>query len=283
MTDHPDRLSLPRLLLALGLLVVAAARADSPPPALPDWQVLEYEQRGWGVTAKSRLDLEAASASEAIWRLTASSSISDNSETVTVTLDPASGRALSRERLSRGRDQRFKSWEFHDDQAVRTRRTPGRNDSAPPSEWPVSTQLEVKYPAKSAGMVITDVYALPLLAGRLLDGDGGAAEVVVYTDFNFYRVRMTQGPGPEVKVDYRVEGEANAVKGRVATRMVTLAVSPLVPLEDKPDFSLLGLEGDITLLFDPTTGVPVQLRGKAPRVGKTSINLRRVVPRKPEA
>ncbi len=47
-------------------------------------------------------------------------------------------------------------------------------------------------------------------------------------------------------------------------------------LAEKPDFSLLGLDGagDITMLFDTANSLPVQLRGTAPRIGNAEINLK---------
>jgi hypothetical protein len=55
--------------------------------------------------------------------------------------------------------------------------------------------------------------------------------------------------------------------------LVRLEAEPLQPLPDKPDFSLLGLSGEINIAFDSLSGIPLQLRGKAPRIGTTEINL----------
>ena len=46
--------------------------------------------------------------------------------------------------------------------------------------------------------------------------------------------------------------------------------------EDKPDFSLLGLQDEITLLYEEGTGLLVQVRGIAPRLGYTTLQLRQV-------
>ena len=54
--------------------------------------------------------------------------------------------------------------------------------------------------------------------------------------------------------------------------LVTVEAVPMEPLEDKPDFSLLGLSGVITIAFDHS-GLPVQLRGRAPRLGQAEVNL----------
>jgi len=98
----------------------------------------------------------------------------------------------------------------------------------------------------------------------------------VNTEFNFYRVLMSHSDGPAIEMNYQLQGASAPVSGKRPTRGVTLRVSPLGELAEKPDFSLLGLDGaaDITVLFDPANGLPVQLRGTAPRIGSTEINLK---------
>jgi len=54
---------------------------------------------------------------------------------------------------------------------------------------------------------------------------------------------------------------------------VHIRATPLGTPQDKPDFSLLGLEGDIDILFAVDSQLPVQLRGQAPRIGATTIEL----------
>ena len=105
---------------------------------------------------------------------------------------------------------------------------------------------------------------------------------MVYTEFNFYRVGMSRGDGPAIKVDYQVSG-APAVSGSRQTRLVTLQVTPVGEQREKPDFSLLGLDADVSVLFDRDNGLPLQLRGKAPRIGSTEINLKSVTMREPPA
>jgi hypothetical protein len=95
---------------------------------------------------------------------------------------------------------------------------------------------------------------------------------------------MTRSEGPSIKVNYQVAG-GPAISGTVQTRGVTLQVSPLGELAEKPDFSLLGLtgKGGIAVLFDPESDLPLQLRGTAPRIGNAEINLKTVTLREPSA
>ena len=85
---------------------------------------------------------------------------------------------------------------------------------------------------------------------------------------------------PDIEVSYEVEGTRAAVTGKRNTSAVALEVAPVGDQPDKYDFSLLGLNGDITILFDADTGLPLQLSGTAPRIGDAEINLKRVTLRK---
>jgi hypothetical protein len=60
---------------------------------------------------------------------------------------------------------------------------------------------------------------------------------------------------------------------------VAITASPEGKQEDDYDFSVLGLDGEVILLFDPKSGLPLQIRGDAPRIGSTEINLKSVTMR----
>lgn len=283
------RLPCQYLLLCCGLLSLhaladppEAAVASAAPPALPAWQVLEYEQQAFFVTARSRVEIMPDSDDPGQWRLTASSSVASNSEELVLELAAADGRARYRSRLSKGKNERYKTYEFLPGHILRVRRDPPADTTRPPSDWPVSSSREIPYPAAAAGLVVTDAYALLDLAGRFLASDAAAMEVAVNTEFNFYRVRMSRRDGPSIGVNYQVSG-ASAVTGKRPSRVVAIAVSPLGEQPDKPDFSLLGLGGEITVLFDESGDLPLQLRGDAPRIGKAEINLKAVTLREPPA
>jgi len=263
--------------VALAGLPAAADDTKTVAPPLPAWQVLEYEQKAFLVTARSRVELNPDSEEAGRRQLKADSSVANNSEVVVLEL-AADGRALHRSRFSKGKQQRYKTFDFLPEHILRVRHDPPPKTTLPPAEWPVSSRHKIPYPEGARGMVVTDAYALLDLAGRFLDSAETSAEVVVNTEFNFYRVQMRHGDGPAVEVNYQVQGESAETSGTRQTRGVTLQVSPLGELAEKPDFSLLGLDGagDIAVLFDTANSLPVQLRGTAPRIGSTEINLKAV-------
>ena len=267
-----------RQFLCSFLLVAASSvGADDLPcnqtaPPLPSWQALEYEQRAFMVTARSRLELHADATDPALWRLQANSSVASNSEDVGLTLAAADGRAQHRERYSQGKDKRYKTYDYLPTMVVRERFDPPADTSLPPTDWPLSSRKEIPYPPLPDGAVVTDAYALLELAGRFLDSKATDAAVAVNTEFNFYLVKLSRGNGPAIKVKYQLSGSGQTVSGNRETRAVKLAISPLAE-PDKPDFSLLGLHGEITILFDREQTLPLQLRGTAPRLGSAEINL----------
>ena len=260
-------------------LVAPGQAADKAVPQLPDWQVLEFEQQAYWATAKSRLELIPDPDDQNIWQLDVLSSVVGNSEQILVSFDPTSGQIYTRSRLSRGSGQRVKSYQYEDSFLLRERRNSGTDASLPAQEWPVSSQRQVAYPKSATDTVVTSPYLLVLLAQRLqAQGPKQSLEVLVHTDLNFYRVRLTSGNGEPIEVDYQTSTQGN-VSGKRDTRAVAVQVSPAGTLEEDNDFTLLGLQEDIILLFDRKSGLPLQIRGVAPRIGATDINLKSVTMR----
>ena len=261
-------------LCALLILLPGAAYA-SPVAALPVWQVLEFEEQAFWATAQSRLEFPDPDEDQDHWELTASSAIPENSERVIHTFEPASGQLLSRDRLSKGKqDQRLKSYTYGSDDILRERRAPEGEAGTAPGKWPVTSRKELPYPPAAQDITLTSPYMLLLLAQRLQqEGPGASREVLVHTDFNFYRARMTCGNGVPVEANYALTGDGE-ISGERDTLAVALRVSPEGELAEKDDFNLLGLHGEIILLFDAQTGLPLQVRGDAPRVGRMQINLK---------
>jgi hypothetical protein len=269
-----------RLLPLLWLASLPAAAQDATTP-LPGWQVLEYEQQAFFVTAQSRVELLPDAQDSARWQLTAASSVASNSEEVVLELAAADGRASYRSRLSKGKEQRFKTYDFLPEHIVRVRRDPPADGSPPPGEWPVTSRREIPYPAAAQGLAVTDAYALLALADRFRTSGETSAQVVINTEFNFYKVTMTHSDTPVVEARYQLADKT--VSGSRPTTGVAIEVEPMGKLAEKPDFSLLGLEGNITVLFDQGNGLPLQLRGDAPRLGRAEINLKAVTLREPSA
>lgn len=251
--------------------VPLSSAATAGETALPAWSALVFEGSRFGVTARTEIEVASHPDREAAWSMHASSSVGSNSEEVNLVLKPASGAVLERRRLSKGKkSQRYKTYDYQADHILRIRHEPGGDAGSDPSTWPESSRVEVAYPDGADKMVVTEAYVLLLLAARQ---QPAPAAVLVHTDFNFYQVSFDIAEGPEVEVDYAVAGTDERVVGGRATRVVSLQVTPFGKQPDDRDFSLFGFEEDIEISFDAETGVPVQLRGIAPRIGRTTIGL----------
>lgn len=268
------------IFIYLCLTLVSLSRAaDIAIPQLPDWQVLEFEKKEFWAIARSRLEILTVPDNKKNWELNVRNSVVDNSEQIVVRFDPATGRSLTRSRLSRGKDQRLKSYQYATDFILRERRDPGEDASVPPQEWPVTYSGKVNNPTAASATAITESYLLVLLAQRLQAlGPDKTMDVLVHTDLNFYRVHLASGNGIPIDANYDVTGQSH-VSGRRETLAVALQVTPEGKLAEDPDFSLFGLQGEIILLFDRSSGLPLQIRGIAPRIGATTINLRSVTMR----
>ena len=67
-------------------------------------------------------------------------------------------------------------------------------------------------------------------------------------------------------------------QGEIDALVMQVRGSPLDPPADADEeFELLGLRGDLELLLDPATRVPLQLRGHVKVLGRLSVELRQAV------
>jgi hypothetical protein len=271
-------------LLLQGTLCLAESPAEEPTAKqLPDWQVLEFEEKAFWATAQSRLELLPAEGNPDHWSFVANSSVPNNSEQVSMTLNAQTGQILQRERLSYGKkDQRVKSYRYGSKYVFKERREPSNSAATTsPGEWPLVSKGKLLRPASDKNLVITNPYLLILHAAELQkEGLDSKRELMVHTDENFYVARLSSGKGIPLEADFQVVG-GKSIKEQRETIGVVIKVSPAENLKDKDDFSLLGLSGDIIILFDKETGLPLQIRGLAPRIGSANINLKSVTMRPP--
>jgi hypothetical protein len=188
-------------------------------------------------------------------------------------MTPGSGYLLQRSRLTSGKNSRLKEYRYAAEKLVRIRREPDSTRDLPSARWPVTSRRDIPYPALEEGAVLTSMPALLLAAGSVVETPGHAATVYVHGDLNFYRVQLSVVGEERVEVDYSLAGEQQRMKGERTAIVVGLQVDPVGTPQDDPEFSLLGLGGQVSMLLDEQSRLPLQVRGRAPLIGETYINL----------
>jgi hypothetical protein len=257
------------------LLAAVAAQARD----LPGWQSLEYQQKALWFTAQSVITLEASNQDPATWLLVTNSAIARNRELVQIELDASSGRTIKRRRFSEGKEKRLKQYDYQATKVMRERRSqPNKLDSNADS-WPVTGRQQLPIPAPAADSIVVNAYTLLLLAADALAAESGSVQHYVHTDFNFYQVTSTVAAREQIQVDFVSEPGTIPMKGLRWATAVSIRAQADGGNSDKPDFDFFGLEGEVTILYDDETGIPLLLRGLAPRLGATSLKLTAVTMR----
>ncbi|WP_161787596.1 hypothetical protein [Pseudohaliea rubra] len=270
---------LPALLCLLAAFMAPAGTAFE----LPAWQQLAFEQRNFWATARGELSLKHGVAplfpeSEAapFLRLEVQNTVGSTIESIVVDLNAGDAASIGRWRLSRGRDQRLKTHQYLPDLIKRQRREPAADGSGPgggvgQSGWVTSGPGEVELPPEAAGRVIIAPHALFLLLPALLEDPSRAEGYLVHTDLNFYRLVASPGATETMRADFRLD--EGRVEGRRSTRTLELRTEPLTGNPEGQDFELMGLSGPIVFFVDRATGLPLRVRGEAPRIGGAELNL----------
>jgi len=243
--------------------------------SLPGWSELSFERQTIWFAARAKLSITVRDddQSGAVWELQVEESIAESRAQETQQITPGSGALLQRSRLTSGKNSRLKEYRYAAGRVERIRREPDSSRDLPAAQWPVSSRRDVAYPVLEPGAVLSSMPALLLAAGSVGETPGQTATVYVHGDLDFYRVQLSVVGEEQLEVDYSLDGGQQRVKGERTVIVVGLQVDPVgTPLGD-PEFSLLGLEGEVSILLDRQSRLPLQVRGRAPRIGETYINL----------
>ena len=247
---------------------------------MPSWQALVFEKRTmWGI-ARAEVGLLASADCDAEgWRMIVDSSLPGMRETIDITLECEEGSTLERQRVSQGRDQRLKTWQYEKPLVLRERREPPRNpDSLSPQDWPVSSRIRIAMPELAEENAVVSPHALLALLDTLIDEP--VDDLIVHTDLNFYRIAI-QRRAQELDLGEDLGWGDEQLSGRRRVHRLRLRARPLEGNPESDDFSFLGLTGDITIDVDQQTRLPLRISGRAPRVGNTVLRLMVASPAKP--
>lgn len=257
---------------------------------MPPWQQLVFEQKSFWATARGVLtlseftdargarDLDPAHATDpqrpsGYLSLEVNNYVARNSEQITLTLDAATGAVQFRWRLSRGRDSRVKIHEYHDTLIARERREPpAGDDSVSPADWTTTREMNLPLPPQAEGRHIVATHALLVLLPTLLADPSRADDYLVHTDFNFFQLQADLSDKiVTIGNTLTLDGEERRRDRRC--QVLTLRMIPLPGNPEEADIMLMGMSGKIHVFIDTATGLPLRLRGDAPRIGSAELNL----------
>lgn len=272
-----------RHLLVILWLLAGAWSPQASALALPSWQQLVFEQQNFWARARGEVTLKKGVAplfpetgQEPFLRLEIQNTVGSSIESIVVDVTTDDAGSMARWRLSRGRDQRLKTHRYLDNGILRERREPAAGDgeeslSSRDGGWVSSGVIRVPLPQAARSRTLLTPHALLLLVPSLLEDPARADNYLVHTDLNFFSIAVAVMPEDRTRADFRLDGDK--IDGKRRTRAVRLRLRPLPGNPEAPDFELMGLSGDITIRIDEATGLPLQLRGEAPRIGGAELNL----------
>ena len=197
--------------------------------------------------------------------------------------DPVNASALGRIRTRRGEDDFKKMYRFTQQGVYRHRIEPKNENEArlAPEKW---TDLKDTFYAYDPKRLKCPVISERSVLIYILNAMAAANDSVPFTFCAFgkrqlHRVQIrNQGLEP-IKVQYsekkpsgeqRIEGTVKALKFAVT------GTSLLDERDEAENFSFLGLHKDIFVFIEPTDGLPLQISGIIPSMGRVELKLNRV-------
>ena len=204
---------------------------------------------------------------------------------VTLLMDPHEGYALQRVSLDSGNKQRFRVYRFTDIGAWHDTRWPvDGEESLQPESWTEHSEGLRPYPDSVAGNPITEPTGLIYIAAASpLAKPGDRMEILTFARRHVHRVTLEVAEPETLPVEYREITAAGARTRKEKIQPVRILIrGQAVEDEDEEDeFDLLGLRGDIELLLDPETRLPLRLSGNVRIVGRVKFAIEQAVLRTP--
>lgn len=293
------------LLAALGCGSPALARgaAEALAPGRVPWREVSFQGSKFAISLRADLALEPISSALARQELLPSvrgpgieppedgalvvslgSEVLGRRSDIRLLIDPRTGAALQRVQTDSGRKQRIKSLRYGEAgiSTVRTRPAEGQK-GLPAERWTDVREGTEDYPAMpEGGLRVSDPTALfYVIASSGLRRPGDTVQVPIFSDDRILMVEAKALDLRRVEVDYeRVDGEASRrIQGPATALRLSLDARAVGADGEAANFELAGLRGDVEMLLDPESRIPLALSGKVPYAGTVSIRVRRVVER----
>jgi hypothetical protein len=294
-----------RALAALGLAALAAASFGqaAPPafePARLGWTSAEYHARKLFVSADMTVSwrLVDALAEGTLWNPPEAAAIGAGKRTLELEIatrgpgrrsyqtrlliDADTGAALQHTSLRGEPSPRYRVYRFMDEGLLRWTTRPRAGEARhPPETWSDSEVRNREYPGGPIELAVTEVSALLYLvpAGPARrPGEHFSLPGFSTSGDRLFEVTARTGQPVRVTVDYETVREGHAVRerGTRAARLVSIEGRHWGDGNGEP-LDVLGMH-DLELVVDDTLGLVVELRGRAPVVGRFAFSLDKLIP-----
>ncbi len=294
------------LLIGIVTALVLPSNLDAAPPTagepLPvQWVELEFTARELivSVTSQVRYEHPAPSGTAGILnpsgvqakpagadmaRLSATSTLFGRTFDSELWIDPHDAAAFQLENTETGARNHQKTYRFLDSGIFYQLRQPqsATESTLPPDQWTDVSTSTIPAPAGlGPGDVVTGPTALfALAASPALMKTGDSISAVVMSQEQYERITILVKGTVPANVSYtEVSGGTETPRSPTADALqLAVSTEPLDPNATQA-FQLLGLEGDLQILIDPETRIPLEISGQVKTFGSVALKLDRVTRR----
>jgi len=208
----------------------------------------------------------------------------DQHESISTWLDPSTLASLQSDKLVWGHKHYFKQRRFTRNGYYQWRAEPASKDqrAATNDAWSRRRQRLYRWEeSASSPPVVTDPFALLyLLSAARLDRDRSPLQVVVFAKRRLVRLEFTPGKLVSREMSFTVTENNRQQRrpGPLTLRQVTGNGCSLAAGDnnEEVDLGFLGMSGELTVLLEYQTGIPVQINGKVKGLGDVTVRLEQV-------
>lgn len=206
-------------------------------------------------------------------------------EETTTVVDAVTGEWMETDKLVRGHGDYGKTMRATTGGAYVWRVAPRdeREGAASPAGWTRRKESALVVPPMAPPeLVVTDPYALLYLISQAgLGVSGGSRSWLLLSPEGGLRVDVAAGALRRVRVSFQRSwggGGWDRVRREVSAREVIVAGTavPGPDGRDGPQLELLGLRGNLRVLVDAVTNLPLEIRGRSETLGDVTVRLARV-------
>ena len=275
-------------------------RLDQIDPGRVQWHQVEFRAKKLGFSADTGIEFTTVSAAEAgreLVEMSEGTGLAPSSDVLLMTvsskglgrdsrtrlwIDPEDTAAYQREQVDSGKKARYRAVRFSDRGVATTTRRPNSGEETKDNQqWTNASAGYAAFP-HWAGTDLTVAESLSVfyvLSAAPFEKQGDRVQVPTFSKNNLLLLELTLMGRQKVKVDY-IEQSGSAerrVKGSVEALEILVDAKHLDPDSNEAHMEFMGLGGDITILLDPTTRVPLEVSGKVKVAGNVKIRLQRAV------